>query len=210
METTTAMQEIPKKVAAIYTRVSTESQDANNQIMELELYVRKRNWIPKIYKDIESGMNNDNRPHFKELLADAQKRIIDIVIVWSVDRLARDMKCLINAIELFKAVNVEFISYKQLIDTTTPNGRLLFHIFGALNEYEHFLFSERVKSGMKKAKKKGIILGRPSLDPWYVRKILRLRRSGKSYGQIAKILKCKRGRVCGVCRRELILKEKRK
>jgi DNA invertase Pin-like site-specific DNA recombinase len=102
---------------------------------------------------------------------------VDIVCVWSLDRFARSLKQLIEALEEFKRLGVDFVSSKQEFDTTSSAGRLLFHVVGAVAEFERDLIRERVKAGMQKAQRDGKRIGRPSLRQFNEEDILRIRTS---------------------------------
>src|SRR5205823_7352676 len=103
------------------------------------------------------------RPALDELMTDCRKRKIDVVLVWKFDRFARSLKQLILALEEFKDLGIDFVSYTEHIDTTTPSGELFFQIFGAFAQFERALVSERVKSGLAHARDQGKRLGRPPL-----------------------------------------------
>ena len=120
---------------------------------------------------------------------DAKKRRFDAVIVWKLDRLGRSLKHLITLIEEFQALGIQFISYTEGMDTTTPAGKLLFNVIGAIAGFERDLIRERVKAGLDRVKKLGKALGRPRLRINY--SLFReLKSNGKSVRQIAKSLGC--------------------
>ena len=140
---------------AIYCRVSTEEQDPEHQINELKSYSYDHRFnIVKTYVDVISGAK-DSRPQFNELMFDSRKAIFDVVIVSKLDRLGRSLKHLINVVEELYKNNIDFVCVTQNIDTTTPAGKLTFHILGAVAEFERELISERTKQGLKKAKNVG-------------------------------------------------------
>lgn len=168
---------------AIYSRVSTELQNARMQTEQLTRFAEAREWQSFIYSETGSGADA-NRPVLAQLIVDARKRKFDTVLVWRLDRLARSLKELIDLVELFKSLGIEFISHQESIDTTTPGGRLVFHIFGAIAEFERSLIGERVKAGMEEAKRRGKRLGRPPVPKNAVRYVLFLRKKKYSYKQI--------------------------
>lgn len=124
------------------------------------------------------------RPELNKILALAMQRKIDCLLVWKTDRLGRSLRHLVNTIAELEAVGVSFISLKDNLDFSTPAGRLMFNVIGAMAQFECDLIKERVKSGMANAKRKGIRLGRrPSeID---VDEIRRLRAKGLSFESIA-------------------------
>ena len=155
-----------KKRAAIYARVSTvdKGQDPETQLRQLREYADRRGFeIVGEYIDHASGRRED-RTQFKNLLADARKRQFDVLLVWSYDRFARSVHTLINAVEEFRELGVDFISYQQEIDTTTATGKLFFTIVASFAEFESSIIRERVLAGLERAKAQGKKLGRPSLS----------------------------------------------
>lgn len=148
--------------AAIYARVSTAEQDADMQTAELREFVKQRRW--ELALDIvdtgESGAKN-SRPGLDRLLAACRRRQVDAVVVWRWDRFARSLSFLVKSLEEFRALGIEFVSLHEGTDTSTPNGRLVFAIFGAIAEFERELIRERVKAGIEAAKRRGKRFGRP-------------------------------------------------
>lgn len=143
------------KKIAIYARVSTADQDVDKQVTELTEFVnRQNNEIYKVYKDVISG-SKDSRPALNEMMQDAFQKKFDIIICWKLDRLGRSLKHLLDIVNKLKLWNVGLICVSQQIDTTNAQGRLFFHIFGAIAEFERELISERTKLGLKNAKNVG-------------------------------------------------------
>ena len=176
--------------AAIYARVSThdKGQDPESQLAEMREYCKRMGWeIYREYVDYESG-SKAGREEFQEMLNDARLKRFDILLVWKLDRLARSIKQLIETLDNLRAWNIEFKCITQDIDTTTPHGKLLFHIIAAFAEFERELIRDRVKAGIAKAKKKGIRVGRPprKLEGEILERILNDRDKGMSYGQLSK------------------------
>ncbi|HEV2022155.1 MAG TPA: recombinase family protein, partial [Terriglobales bacterium] len=128
------------------------------------------------------------------LMGDAHKRLFDVVLVWKFDRFARSVKHLVDSLEEFRALGVDFISYTEGVDTTTPSGQLLFHIMGAVAQFERDLIAERVRAGIAYARAMGKRIGRPPsvVD---IAEILRLRGQGMSLRAIAKSLNIPVSRV---------------
>jgi len=140
---------------AIYCRVSTEEQDPKKQEDELREFCTNRGYsVFKVYTDTISG-SKDSRPALNEMMKSAYKREFEAVIIWKLDRLGRSLQHLIDIVSKFKLWKIDLICKTQDIDTSTPNGKLLFHIFGAVAEFERELISERTKLGLKKAKNVG-------------------------------------------------------
>lgn len=141
----------------------------------------------------------DKRPLLQALMASARKREIDIVLCWKLDRFARSLKNLITAIQEFQALGVDFVSLKDNIDLTTPSGRLMVHMLGAFSEFEASLIRERVNAGLREARRKGVQLGRPiEIDS---KKVVKLRKEGKSLSLIAKELNCSKAAVFKILKR---------
>src|SRR5690606_6361089 len=179
----------PNQVA-IYVRVSTEDQHTDMQITELSEYVAQRGYtLHRIYEDTISGVTR-SRPSLDALLADARKRKFDVVLVWKFDRFARSLKMLVEALELFKELGIDFISYKESLDTTTSMGRLIFHINSAYAEFERELIRERVLAGIRaKRAKSNNQWGRKNLAPDMQNKIRQMLQDGCSIRKTAAALK---------------------
>jgi DNA invertase Pin-like site-specific DNA recombinase len=149
---------------ALYARVSTTNhgQDSDVQTCELQEFCTHRGWeLVEEYVDNGISGSKDRRPALDRLMADAKRRKFDAVVVYRFDRFARSMRHLVNALEEFKALGIEFISLHEGVDTSTPNGRLIFGIFASIAEFERELIRDRVRSGLRNAKAKGKTLGRP-------------------------------------------------
>jgi DNA invertase Pin-like site-specific DNA recombinase len=153
------------KRAAVYARVSTvdRKQDPETQLRQLREYAERRGFaIIGTYVDRASGAKND-RAEYRAMLEAARRRRFDVLLVWRYDRFARSMRELVNALEEFRSLGVDFVSYAEGADTTTPQGKLLFGVMASLAEFERSLIAERVKAGMQRAKAQGVHVGRPSL-----------------------------------------------
>src|ERR1700674_4544826 len=120
-------------------------------------------------------------------MADAHRRRFDVVVVWRFDRFARSVSRLLRALETFQALGIEFVSLSEQLDTSTPTGKMVFTILGAVAELERRLIAERVRAGLRNAKAKGKRLGRPRkvVD---TSKIAILRAQGRSWRTIARQL----------------------
>jgi DNA invertase Pin-like site-specific DNA recombinase len=149
--------------AAIYARVSTtQSQDPEMQLRELREYCKRRNWqVSGEYIDNGVSGTKDSRPELNRLMADAHKRHFDVVVVWRFDRLARSVSHLLRALETFSSLGIQFVSLSEQVDTSTPAGKMVFTVLGAVAELERSLIVERVRAGLRNARAKGKQLGRP-------------------------------------------------
>src|SRR5712692_10083118 len=150
--------------AAIYARVSTTNhgQDVSMQMRELRQFADARGWqVVGEYVDVGISGSKDSRPELNRLMSDAHKRRFDLVCVWRFDRFARSVSHLLRVLETFKALGIEFVSFSEQMDTSTPTGKMIFTVLGAVAELERSLIVERVKAGLRNAKAKGKRLGRP-------------------------------------------------
>jgi len=178
------------KRAALYARVSTADQNPEMQLTELRRYAAQRHFeIVREYCDVVTGKVQRNRkdPDYRALLADAHRKRFDVVLVWKFDRFARSLTALIDALQTFSALQIDFISCTQQIDTTTPMGRLFFHLVGSFAEFERELIVERSKAGLANAKANGVQLGRPR-HPDVERRVRELKQRGKSLRQIGRVV----------------------
>jgi DNA invertase Pin-like site-specific DNA recombinase len=153
------------KRAAIYARVSTidRGQDPETQLRQLREYAERRGFLVAFeFVDHASGARSD-RAQYRAMLDAARRREFDVLLVWRYDRFARSMRELVNALAEFDGLGIDFVSYSEGADTTTPQGKLLFGIMASLAEFERSLIAERVRAGMQRAKAQGKHTGRPSL-----------------------------------------------
>lgn len=178
------------KRAGIYARVSTHhGQNPEMQLNELRTYCTRREWeIVGEYVDRGQSGAKEKRPALDCLLADCRKRLVDAVVVYRYDRFARSLRQLVNVLEDFRALGVDFVSLYEGVDTTTANGRLVFGIFASIAEFERKLIRERVRSGLAAAKARGKCLGRPAVAVDRAR-IALLRAKGHSWREISKEMK---------------------
>jgi len=155
------------------------------QTRELREYAERRGWkVFAEYVDIGISGTKETRPELDRLMADAHRRRFDAVVVWKFDRFARSVSHLLRALETFRAQGIEFVSFSEQLDTSTPAGKMVFTVLGAVAELERGLIVERVKAGLKNARAKGKQLGRPKkvLD---TRRIAALRAKGVGWKRIA-------------------------
>src|ERR1700676_1202373 len=176
--------------AAIYARVSTTNhgQDVSMQTRELREYCERRGFeIVDEYTDVGFSGSKDSRPELNRLMVDAKQRRFDAVCVWKLDRFGRSLRHLVNALAEFESLGVCFVSLKDNLDLSTPSGRLMFQIIGAMAEFERALIQERVRAGMRNARAKGTRIGRPRVAVDSAR-IAALRASGMSWRTIEREL----------------------
>jgi DNA invertase Pin-like site-specific DNA recombinase len=176
--------------AAIYGRVSTTNhgQDVNMQLRELRQFANARGWqVAGEYVDAGVSGSKDSRPELNRLMADAKRRKFDAVLVWKLDRFGRSLRHLVNALAEFESLGIAFVSLTNNLDLSTPSGRLMFQIIGAMSEFERALIQERVKAGLRNALAKGRKIGRPraTVD---VHQIATLRAQGLSFEAIGERL----------------------
>jgi len=149
---------------AVYARVSTSNghQDPEMQLLELREYAERRSWtIAAEYVDHGISGSKESRPALNRLMADAQRRKFDAVLVWKIDRWGRSLKHLVTSLADLDAYGVAFVSLRDNLDLSTPSGRLMMQLLGAMAEFERALIQERVKAGLRNARAKGKRLGRP-------------------------------------------------
>ena len=178
-----------RKRAGIYVRVSTTEQDTGLQETELREYCERRGWESILYRDRGQSGAKQDRPALNSLLSDLRKRKIDIILIWSLDRLARSLRHLLAISEECRSLGVDLVSLRQNIDTTLPAGRLTFQILGAVAEFERELLRSRVGAGMAQARRAGKRIGRPALrhfGPGELERIRSLRMEGASVRKLAK------------------------
>src|SRR5215469_15354761 len=182
-------QSVPIR-AAIYARVSTSNngQDPGMQTRELEEYCQHRGWeLAGTYVDQGISGSKESRPELDRLMADGHRRRFDAVIVWKFDRFARSVSHLLKALDTFRALGIDFVSLSENLDTSTPAGRMVFTVLGAVAELERSLIIERVRAGIRNARAKGRRLGRPKavVDP---ARVALARSQGQSWASISKEL----------------------
>lgn len=156
------------------------------QTRELRQFCEARGWqIAGEYLDEGISGAKDSRPELNRLMADAHKRKFDAVVCWKFDRFARSVSHLLRALETFQSLGIAFVSLSEQIDTTTPTGRMIFTVLGAVAELERSLIAERVRAGLRNARAKGKQLGRPRVVVDGA-KVARLRLQGRSWPSIAR------------------------
>ena len=176
--------------AALYARVSTAAgQNPETQLLELREYCARRTWhVAAEYVDVGISGAQERRPELDLLLQRCRNRQFDAVVVYRYDRFARSLRQLVNALAEFDALGIQFVSLHEGVDTSTPNGRLVFGIFASIAEFERELIRDRVRSGLAAARAKGKQLGRPR-RPMDVEQLEELRAQGASWRAISKRLR---------------------
>src|SRR5271169_5944024 len=189
-------QEVPLTIArvALYARISTlNGQDPEMQLSELREYASRRGWeIAGEYTDEGVSGSKESRPGLNQLMADAHRREFDAVLVWKIDRFGRSLKHLVNALADLGAYGVAFVSFRDNLDLSTPSGRLMFQIIGAMAEFERSLIQERVRAGLRNARAKGKKFGRPRVQVNAAR-VAELRCEGFSWSQVCRTLNVSKG-----------------
>ncbi len=183
------------KRVALYVRVSTKDQSVDMQLDDLERYSKERGLsVFKVFQDNGVSGTKESRPALSELMNDAKKRKFDIVLVWRFDRFARSTKHLVNALYEFRNLSIDFISYQENIDTSSPLGEAIFTIISAMAKLERDIIAERVRGGLRRARANGKRLGRPEtgVDS---NKVIDYKKQGKSIREIAKEMGLHRSKV---------------
>jgi DNA invertase Pin-like site-specific DNA recombinase len=169
----------------IYARVSTKDQSCELQVRDLRAYCAARGFdFVREYVDVGQSGAKDSRPELNKLMDDARKRQFDAIVVWRFDRFARSTKHLLSALEEFRSLGIQFISYQENIDTSSALGQALFTIVSAVAQLERDLIRERVSAGIRNARANGKKLGRPKSTVDRER-IMELKAQGHSLRQIA-------------------------
>lgn len=153
--------------AAMYVRVSSDHQSVENQIQELTAIAQRRGWqLVEVYQDagISGAKGRDQRPALDRMLKDACRRKFDVVMAVAIDRLGRSLIDLLHTIQELEGCGVDIFIDRQSLDTTTPMGKLMFHVCGAFAEFERTMIKQRVRAGIKRARAAGVKFGRPKLD----------------------------------------------
>ncbi len=190
------------KRVAIYARVSTGNQHCGNQLDELRVIADRMNYtiVAEFVDNGISGMKTrQNRPELDQLMKSATQRKFDMVMCWSIDRLGRSLQNLVEMLNELQALKIDLFFLQQGMDTSTPSGRMIFSVFGAIGEFERNLIRERVIAGQKRAVANGVKIGRPSKMNDGLRSAIQLlREKGMGIKQIARELKVGIGTVYSV------------
>ena len=180
---------------AIYARVSTTDQNCEMQLSDLRKMAESRGFeLVDEYVDQGVSGTKDSRPELNRLMKDARRGKFKAVLVWRFDRFARSLKHLVTALEEFRSLGIEFLSHQEAVDTSTPAGRMLLQVIGAMAGFEREIIRERVIAGLRQAKKNGKQLGRPRVQV-DAKQVRSLRDEGLSYRAIAEQLRVSVGSV---------------
>jgi len=190
------------KKIAIYARVSTDKQTCENQLLELRI-IAKRMGYEVVSEFIDNGISGskgrEGRPALDLMMKSATQRKFDMVMCWSIDRLGRSLQNLVEILNELQAIKIDLFFLQQGMDTSTPSGRMIFSVFGAIGEFERNLIRERVIAGQKRAVANGVKMGRPSKMNEGMRSAIQLlREKGMGIKQIAKQLQVGIGTVYSV------------
>ena len=180
------------KKVALYSRVSTDRQTTENQLIELRTVAERQGWVivdEYIDEGISGAKGRDQRPEFDRLLKDATRKRFDLIASWSVDRLGRSLQNLISFLSEIHAKKVDLYLHQQGMDTTTPAGKALFQMMGVFAEFERAMIQERVKAGLERARAQGRKLGRPPVSADVEARIADLRAEGMGKLKIARTLR---------------------
>ena len=178
------------KRVVIYARVSTNEQNCDRQVAELEQVVKNNNWeLVDTYIDKGYSRTTTTRPELDRMMKDAFVRKFEMVITLELSRLGASLKHMIEVVDKFKEKKIQLFIVNQQIDTSSATGYMFFSIMTSIANYERELISERVKSGLENAKRKGVVLGRKTnLTPEVEEKIIQLKKEGVGYNTLAKRL----------------------
>ena len=187
------------KKVCLYCRVSTTHQTSENQLRELRA-VAERMGYEIVSEFIDNGISGaksrKDRPALDEMMKLATQRKFEMVMCWSIDRLGRSLQHLVEILNELQAMKIDLFFMQQGMDTTTPSGRMIFSVFGAIGEFERNLIRERVIAGQQRAKASGVHIGRPTKMNDGMRSAIKaMHENGMSIRQIAKSCKVGIGTV---------------
>jgi len=190
--------------AVIYTRTSTRQQRTDIQLEALNMMVERSGWdLIDTIEDIgvSGGKRGKTRDGMKKLMMMVRQRECDVVLVYSVDRIGRNMGDVISIVDELDSRGVGLVIHKQGIATHTPEGKILVGFFALMAQMEADFISSRVHDGIALAKAKGVIFGRKKISPEKVSQIIEMRRLGNPMNFIAKHLGVGNSQVLRICRK---------
>lgn len=176
------------KRAALYVRVSQDSQTVENQLLVLNEVAQRSGWeIVHTFSDegISGAKGRDKRPGYDALLKAVARRDVQIVAAWSVDRLGRSLPDLVSFLSDIQAKGCDLYLHQQAIDTSTPSGRMLFQMLGVFAEFERAILISRVKASHARARAAGVRIGRPPIPVSRVEKVQKALKDGQSIRAVA-------------------------
>ena len=179
--------------AALYARVSTEEQDVGMQLDELRQVATQRGWtVTEEYLDEGESGAKDSRPALDRMIDDARTGKLDLIAVWKLDRLGRTLKGLVSLVDDLGRWGVDLVSVRDpAFDTTSPAGRLIFQVIGAVAEYERGIIRERSLAGIRSAQARGVHCGR-NPEEIDIRPAVALLEQGRNLSEVARILEIDR------------------
>ena len=186
------------KKCVIYSRVSTENQEVENQIKLLKEICRSKNYqLVDVISDVMSGSKGRvERKGFDRLIKGSVKKEWDSILVWSVDRLGRSLKDLVSFLDEINSVGCDLYIHQSGLDTSTPSGKMMFQMIGVFSEFERTMISERVKLGQQRSKSEGKHIGRPTnMNEGMVQSIKFMREKGLGIRRISRDLQIGTGTV---------------
>ena len=190
------------KKVCLYCRVSTTHQTSENQLRELRAVAERMGYeivSELIDNGISGAKSRKDRPALDEVMKLATQRKFEMVMCWSIDRLGRSLQHLVEILNELQAMKIDLYFMQQGMDTTTPSGRMIFSVFGAIGEFERNLIRERVIAGQQRAKAAGTHIGRPTKMNEGMRSAIQaMHENGMSIRQIAKSCKVGIGTVYSV------------
>lgn len=177
------------KRAAIYARVSTDSQTVENQLQALQDIAARSGWtVVQVFTDegISGAKGRGQRPGLDALLKAVARREVDLVAAWSVDRLGRSLSDLIGFLSDIQASGCDLFLHQQALDTSTNSGRLLFGMLSLFADFERSMIVSRVKAGVDRARAKGVRFGRPPTPVYRLERVKKALKDGQSIRAAAK------------------------
>ena len=174
---------------ALYARVSTAEQTTEPQLEALRRYAEARGLEALEFVDQAQSGAKDRRPALDRMLEAVRRREVDAVAAVKLDRIARSVRHLTALAAELEALGVDLIILDQAIDTSTPSGRLLFHVLGSVAEFERDLIRDRTRAGLAAARRRGARVGRPSaLEGETLARARRMLAAGQSVSHVARVL----------------------
>ena len=175
------------KKAVLYFRVSTFDQNCENQVPDLYRYCEFRGWEKAgEFRDESVGGGKKSRPQLETMMKEIRAGKYDILLVWSYDRFARSLIHLVETLDQLRALGVDFVSFREQLDTTSPEGRMMFQLYGLLAEFEKNRMATRTRAALARLKAQGKRLGRPKVGGEYdLQRATELRAKGYSLRAIA-------------------------
>ena len=151
------------KRCVLYSRVSTDKQQCLNQVIEMTEYTKRSDLeIVRTYQDDSTSSRKEisQRTQLSQMLSDANRKSFDVLVVSSIDRIARNTKECIEIVNQLNELNIDIIFLREGVDTRTSIGRMIFHVFSSLGEYEREMIRSRIMIGLNRAREQGKKLGR--------------------------------------------------